>query len=367
MKKYLVLLICLVIGTALVLAACGDVSTSNLASDKSLSGTSALRVAGSEANATYMLIQGDFSRPVEPLVLGRSAAAFYKYNIGNYASANTGLEVSNASLFFLYESIDEDRQSLIMIHDKERDGGGGKAIFKFEGLPTVSFWEVMDDPGEYATLSEARWHWDRCCTDGGAISSIDGFSEIRITPTFTKYQDKIDEWVFLSGDINDPTYITLPSLTETAIIRPIKDIPVALDIKPTSCPNPVNTKSNGVVPVAILGSDEIDVTQIDLDSIRLAGLAPIRSDLEDVATPYEPLTGKETTLDCTEEGPDGYLDLTLKFAPQDLLEAVTLYFGAELIDGEAYVLPVTGNILTEDGSIPLVGEDVVKILKKGKK
>jgi hypothetical protein len=62
-------------------------------------------------------------------------------------------------------------------------------------------------------------------------------------------------------------------------------IPVDIDIKPGSCPNPLNLKSKGVLPVAILGSEDLDVSTIDVDTIRLEGVAPLRSRLEDVATP----------------------------------------------------------------------------------
>ena len=40
-----------------------------------------------------------------------------------------------------------------------------------------------------------------------------------------------------------------------------------LDIKPGSYPNSINTKKNGVTPVAILGSASIDVTLIDVTTI----------------------------------------------------------------------------------------------------
>ena len=56
----------------------------------------------------------------------------------------------------------------------------------------------------------------------------------------------------------------------------ICEIEVPVDIKPTSCPNPLNPKSNGVVPVAILGTADFDVSQIDPASILLEGVAPLR-------------------------------------------------------------------------------------------
>jgi len=142
------------------------------------------------------------------------------------------------------------------------------------------------------------------------------------------------------------------------------DVPV--DIKPTSCPNPLNVKSKGVLPVAILGTADFDVTQVDLESVRLTygedgvKISPLRWALEDVATPFVPFTGKEDCLDCTTAGPDGYLDLTLKFDMQEVVAAL-----GEVNDGDCLVLQLTGKL--NDGTTEISGEDVVRILKKGKK
>jgi sugar lactone lactonase YvrE len=112
---------------------------------------------------------------------------------------------------------------------------------------------------------------------------------------------------------------------------------VYLDIKPTSCPNPLNTKSNGKLPVAILGSDVFDVADVDVTTIMLEGVAPLRSSYEDVATPFE-----GELCDCHEEGPDGYLDLVLHFDTQSIVEAL-----GDVADGEVIELMLT--FLTHDG------------------
>lgn len=134
-------------------------------------------------------------------------------------------------------------------------------------------------------------------------------------------------------------------------------IEVALDIKPTSCPNPINCKSQGVLPVAILGTAEFDVTEIDPASIRILGVAPLRWELQDVATPFVPFTGKsDCNADCATAGPDGFLDLTLKFGTQDLLRAIGPGSGTQ-----CRVLTVTGNLRREFGETPITGEDVVRL------
>jgi len=133
---------------------------------------------------------------------------------------------------------------------------------------------------------------------------------------------------------------------------------VAFDAKPGSCPNPVNLKSNGVLPVAVLGTADFDVMKIDPISIRLEGVAPIRSSLEDVAAPFEPIKGKEScSHDCSGDGPDGWLDLTLKFRNQDIVDAV-----GETYYRECRIVTLTGNLREEFGSTPIEGEDVILIL-----
>ena len=135
-------------------------------------------------------------------------------------------------------------------------------------------------------------------------------------------------------------------------IHPVK---VSVDIKPQSCPNPVNVKSKGVLPVAILGSDVLDVTDIELDTILLEGVGPLRGSYEDVANPVI----DETECACTSEGADGYMDLTLKFEIQDIITAL-----GDVFDGEMWMLHLTGKL--KDGT-PIEGTDCIVIKKKGKK
>jgi hypothetical protein len=134
---------------------------------------------------------------------------------------------------------------------------------------------------------------------------------------------------------------------------------VSIDIKPTSCPNPLNLKSNGVVPVAILGTDELDVQQIDLTTIMLScedvevGIEPLRWAYEDVATPFE-----GQLCDCHTLGPDGYLDLTLKFSATELAALVE---ELGFVEGETVLLSLTGNLLEEFGGSAICGDDCMRL------
>lgn len=67
-------------------------------------------------------------------------------------------------------------------------------------------------------------------------------------------------------------------------VGPVKATLIGIDVKPGSLPNPVNPRSNGVIPIAVLGSGSFDVARIKRESIRLvpSGAKPVQSSPEDV-------------------------------------------------------------------------------------
>jgi hypothetical protein len=147
-----------------------------------------------------------------------------------------------------------------------------------------------------------------------------------------------------------------------SIQGPPAPVDVPVDIKPGSCPNPVNVKSKGVIPVAILGTADFDVTLIDPASVTLNGIAPLRSSFEDVATPFVPLVGNDGAEACHELGPDGYMDLGLKFDTQQFVASLIESLRT-VNDRETIVVQLTGTL--KDGT-EIQGEDVILILKPGK-
>ena len=137
--------------------------------------------------------------------------------------------------------------------------------------------------------------------------------------------------------------------------------PVEIDIKPGSCPNPFNPKSKGSVPVAIVGTGELDVTTIDPDSLMLNGV-PIVEDNILYADVTQPNDGSGDAEECEvcfeapeEYSGDGYMDLVVKFDTQALAVALS---GAE--KDACIELTLTGE--TMDG-IPFAGSDSMLILK----
>ena len=130
------------------------------------------------------------------------------------------------------------------------------------------------------------------------------------------------------------------------------------DIKPTSCPNPLNIKGNtlrdgSLIPAALLGTEDFDVRDIDPTSLTLEGVVPTRWDYEDVTAPADK---SEDSCACTEDGPDGYEDLTLEFVKSDIISV----FG-NLYDGQIIELTITGNL--KDGT-PFEASDCMIIRAK---
>jgi hypothetical protein len=166
-----------------------------------------------------------------------------------------------------------------------------------------------------------------------------GVSTLAVMPLLQVTQE-------ISDLSSDPVFFVAAIEGEAAAVE------VALDLKPGSCTNVLNTKSKGMFPAAILGTQTLNVANIDPASIRVAGVAPLRVTIEDVGQ-----TGRCTT------GRDGIPDLLLKLDTQALVQALRASLGT-LHDGQRIVVPLEGTL--RDGT-PLIGDDVVVIQVPGKK
>jgi len=125
---------------------------------------------------------------------------------------------------------------------------------------------------------------------------------------------------------------------------------VAFDIVPGSCRNPFNPKSRGLVPAVLFGSNDMDVLDVDVSSLRLLErAAPVKSKIADhgAGSVGDP-NGCSTTV------PDGIADLMLHFAAADIAGALPT-----VLKGEVVTLELTGNLY--DGT-HIQGETVVTLV-----
>ncbi|MGB2863336.1 MAG: hypothetical protein WBC05_08430 [Sedimentisphaerales bacterium] len=82
-----------------------------------------------------------------------------------------------------------------------------------------------------------------------------------------------------AGPIELEFYVFFPD-THIFLAAPAQDL--IIDIKPGSDQNSINLKSKGVVPVAVLTTDDFNAATIDPATALFAGAEPVRWKLEDV-------------------------------------------------------------------------------------
>ncbi len=82
---------------------------------------------------------------------------------------------------------------------------------------------------------------------------------------------------FGAGDLVLETSWAL--LTLERVVPPYE---VEIDIKPGSYPNSINLKSKGVIPVAILTSEDFDAATVDPETVVFADASPVHYAVEDV-------------------------------------------------------------------------------------
>ena len=126
----------------------------------------------------------------------------------------------------------------------------------------------------------------------------------------------------------------MPALAWSPVLAsPPDTINVEIDVKRCSCPNSINLKSRGVVPVVVWTTQDFDASTIDPDTVLFADAEPVRWTLDDVDY-------------------DGDLDLLLHFKTQDL--NLTESSTEATLTGTTY------------GGQPIQGTDSVNIVPKGK-
>ena len=134
----------------------------------------------------------------------------------------------------------------------------------------------------------------------------------------------------------------------------------SLDIKPGKCPNefkPRTGRSGHTTEISLVGTQNLDVTDVDLSSILLSrvddvggSVAPDRVRVQDRATPFE-----GEPWGCHKLRRDGIDDLRMGFFSVQMTQELQL---DQLPEGTVLELVVTGNLL--DGT-PFVASDWILI------
>ncbi len=113
------------------------------------------------------------------------------------------------------------------------------------------------------------------------------------------YED--GQWVNCTTSLSENTICGVVSSLSPFVICEPAWIPVEVDIRPGDDVNPINPKSPGTIPVAILGGADFDVAEIDPYSLSCAGLAVRVLPNDRVQCSFEDVNG------------DGYIDLVCQF------------------------------------------------------
>ncbi len=201
-------------------------------------------------------------------------------------------------------------------------------------------WPTQTDPATNPSIGMAQ-AMDLCTADPMITFSDvvtpgvppSGVEQV-ITRTWTTTDD-------CGNQVSDVQVITLVGPSYFSTFR--------LDLLPGRCPNDIRVQDGRTATISalLLGGPDADVRTIDPTSFELARtdgtiatVRPLRVRLADVR-------GMPSTGNCGTQGADGYQDLVLRFAMDELVEALDLDFEASA-QGSDVVLRLIGRRL--DGS-----------------
>ena len=134
---------------------------------------------------------------------------------------------------------------------------------------------------------------------------------------------------------------------DACVVKFETSVEVNIDIKPGSFPNAININSHGVIPVAILGSDIFDVSDIDPVTLSFGGLSVRTKNNDTIQCSIEDVSGN---FSRPKGLPDGYPDLVCQFVDEGGFLAED--DGTAKVEGFLY-----------DGT-PIMGVDSIKLVNK---
>ena len=153
--------------------------------------------------------------------------------------------------------------------------------------------------GLYVVLTTTTGEQDQIVTVYGTNFSVDG---VPLDSSATQFTVENTSGVLTGNYGGDGGPIDLWFISKIPIYLGTTDDPkVEIDIKPGSDDNSINLKSKGVVPVAVLTTEDFNASDVDPTTVEFAGAKPVRWKLCDVDD-------------------DGEVDMLFHFKTKDLVE-----------------------------------------------
>jgi len=185
------------------------------------------------------------------------------------------------------------------------------------------------------TVGDASYYGEGEAFIGETTVTTDGSGSTSFAASITV---PVPSGQFITATATDPNRNT-SEFSKCISVTRVVDI----DIKPGNSQNTINNDEHGVIPVAILGRVDFDVTQIDVGTVTLEGM-PVKA------------TGKKGKLLARIEdvNGDGIADLVVKIDDSE---------GA--IEAGATTAALTGNLLAEYGGGAFEGTDEIRLVPPG--
>ena len=180
---------------------------------------------------------------------------------------------------------------------------GGGTVNIHGGQVDYGIWILGDIPQQMVTVYGTSFMVD------GIPCSADWFIPAEEVQTVLTGFYENEEPIYLAfyGPGTVPVYLV-------DVVAGVLD--VAIDIKPGSSTNPINLKSKGLVPVAILSANGFLASTVNPQSVRLGDAAPPAGE-----EPPQPVAPLRWTLEDVDN--DGDKDMLLHFKTEDLATVLT--------------------------------------------
>ena len=208
-------------------------------------------------------------------------------------------------------------------------------VFPFEVLGYFQSEGWGEDGSELAPICQDP---NDCTGNGGRLNAAPVVTEVKyvLSPDGSEFEidrlyidDTGENWYMYrdAGEDDEPS--PYMSTEEPLVKMSPSAVPVTIDIKPGSDSNPVNPRSKGVIPLAVLGSAEFDATQIDFSTVGfgVAGASTVHD-------------GHVEDVDA-----DGFMDMVFHFRTRET--GIVCGDSAATLNGETH------------GGIPFTGTDAV--------